>query len=113
MRSASLFHPHGGTWSTTAALQTRRDEATGTLLPNGQVLVAGGEQASGHLLRSAELYDSLTHTWYRAGAMHVARTGASESLLRDGTVLICGGADFDGPLASCELFHQRLRSDHF
>lgn len=110
MNSARIFHPADGTWTDTAALHTRRDTATAALLQNGLLLVAGGEQVSGRLLRSTELYDSARHSWYFTGAMHVARTAATATTLRDGTVLDCGGTNFDGPLASCEVYHPQVPS---
>src|SRR6476619_7517259 len=46
-----------GTWETTGSMATARNGHTATLLPNGQVLVAGGHS------NSAELYDPVTGLW--------------------------------------------------
>jgi Kelch motif/Galactose oxidase, central domain len=81
-----------------------RNSDFGALLPDGRVLVAGGEQVRGHLLKTAELYDPGKHTWSMTAPMHTARSGATSTLLRDGTVLVCGGANFNGALSSCELY---------
>jgi hypothetical protein len=57
--SALLYNPAAGTWTATGALNTPRIDQTASLLPNGQVLVAGGENFASHkltLLASAELY---------------------------------------------------------
>ena len=56
LRSAELYDPASGTWSATGSLTTARELHTATLLPNGKVLVAGGDGSSG-VLASAELYD--------------------------------------------------------
>src|SRR4029077_15786213 len=55
--SAELYDPASGTWTTTDSLNMARDYHTATLLPNGKVLVAGGEGTSA-ILNSAELYDT-------------------------------------------------------
>ena len=45
-----------------------------TLLPNGKVLVAGGEDSSsGVPLMSADLYDPASGTWTATGSMGAAR----------------------------------------
>jgi hypothetical protein len=77
------------------------------LLPDGRVLVAGGEAAYGLVMplvpgvpagayareRAAELYDPLLGGWLPTGAMHTRRTGHTATLLPDGRVLVAGGYD--------------------
>lgn len=63
---------------------TPRAGHTATLLPNGDVLVAGGNP-----LYSVELYDPVTETFSAAGNLIAAvSTG---TLLNDGKVLLAGG----------------------
>jgi len=45
-----------GTWSTTGSMATARQIHTATLLPTGEVLVAGGVDATGSALASAEIF---------------------------------------------------------
>jgi hypothetical protein len=59
-------------------------------LQNGQVLVAGGLNASG-TLASAELYNPSTGTWTVTGSMITARYGFSLTLLPNGEVLAVQG----------------------
>ena len=69
-----LVHPcagQSGTWTQTGSLITGRDDHTATLLPNGQVLVAGGLD-SNNFLASAELYDPASGTWTETGSLATA-----------------------------------------
>lgn len=51
------IHATSGSWVTFGQMTEASEEATGTLLPNGKVLVVGGVGTSGSALTSAELYD--------------------------------------------------------
>jgi Kelch motif/Galactose oxidase, central domain len=97
LASAELYNPATGTWSVTGSLHQGRSGVGGsgdpsaTLLPNGQVLVAGGENANFNTLASAELYNPATGKFTPTGSMHFAREGQSAILLNNGQVLIAGG----------------------
>jgi hypothetical protein len=52
-----LYNPATGIWTTIASLSTARDGHTATLLPNGLVLVAGGDDYNS-VLASCDLYYS-------------------------------------------------------
>lgn len=56
--SASLYDPATGTWQSTGAMTTPRNNQKAVLLQNGQVLVAGGVDIGtpSKALTSAELY---------------------------------------------------------
>jgi len=111
---------NAGTFTATGSMQAGHTQGKATLLPDGQVLVAGGTSAAGTFaLSSAELYDPATGTWSVTGSMHQGRSGingagASATLLPDGQVLMAGGTLFDHPsaghpgvlqiLASAELY---------
>ena len=63
---------------------------TATLLPNGKVLVAGGD-AVAQPLASAELYDPASGTWTPTGSLNTARSEHTATLLPNGKVLVAGG----------------------
>jgi hypothetical protein len=52
-----VFAGASGTWTATGTLNFPRVGHSATLLANGQVLVAGGEDTSGNLIVRAELYN--------------------------------------------------------
>ena len=96
LSSAELYNPATGAWSVTGSMRQGRsgldgDDASATLLPDGQVLVAGGEDAKFNPLSSAELYHPATGTWSRTGSMTTPREGQPATLLNNGQVLMAGG----------------------
>lgn len=86
---AELYDPASGTWSATGSLTTPRENHTATFLPNGQVLVAGGDNS--HILASAELYDPTTESWSPTGSFAAVREYHTATLLANGQVLAAGG----------------------
>jgi hypothetical protein len=91
---AEVYDPPTGTSTATAKMTTLRRSSTGTLLPEGKVLIAGGDSpgVTGHA--RAELYDPVTGTFSTTGDMVTrSRQGHTASLLPDGTVLLSGGSD--------------------
>jgi hypothetical protein len=94
-----------------------RQGHTSTLLPNGEVLIAGGVTDNcdsvppefcfdGLVTASAELFDPSTNTFRPTGGMMTARFGHTATLLADGKVLIAGGSD--GYLTCCRLSSAEL-----
>jgi hypothetical protein len=67
-----------------------RGAARATLLPNGQVLVAGGTDNSG-VLNTTELYDPATNAFSAGPSMTGHRKFQAQVLLPNGKVLVAGG----------------------
>lgn len=78
-------------FANTGTLSTPRDNAAAVRLPNGKVLIAGGESSNGSTLASAELYDPVTGTWTPTGTMTAPRIRHTMVLLKSGLVLSAGG----------------------
>lgn len=117
VNTAELLDPTSGT--TTPAGSITRDLHTATLLPDGTVLLAGGEIGwAGNfpvLADDAEIYDPATGTSSPAGKMVAQREDHVATLLPDGRVLITGGFAWTGgisptALASAEIYDPATRT---
>ena len=96
-----------GSWTVTGSMSAAHDDATATLLQNGEVLVAGGQNTNG-LLATAELYNPAAGTWTPTGSMTTARSGQfgqTATLLQNGEVLVAGGEDTNGTLLDAEVYN--------
>lgn len=100
LSSAAIYNPANNSWSATKTMSAAREGQTATLLPNGRVLVVGGEArgAGGSTsLAAAEIYDPATDTWTTVKSMSAARAFHTATLLLDGRVLVAGGDDCRAP----------------
>ncbi|MHB1496508.1 MAG: kelch repeat-containing protein [Acidimicrobiales bacterium] len=101
-----------GAFVATGSLATARSHATATRLTTGptagDVLVTGGQDATGNPLGSAELYNPATGFWAPTAPMPVAVTDATATLLGNGEVLVAGGLTGTAgalvPTAASQLF---------
>ena len=80
-----------GAFHATGSLSVARAHATSTVLRDGRVLVAGGQDPNGAPMASAELYNPATGTWSPTGSLPLPVAQATATLLADGTVLMAGG----------------------
>jgi N-acetylneuraminic acid mutarotase len=113
--SAELFHPGtsqvNASSTSTGDLHKARYLHTATLLPDGKVLVVGGNGGTNIVLQadSVELYDPDKHIWSVAFPLNKARLGHTATLLPSGKVLVTGGNTSTAPpsfypTSSAELF---------
>jgi hypothetical protein len=101
---AELYDPVAGIFSSAGSFALSRAGYAATLLTNGMVLIAGGDQA-GPAVTWVVLLDPVTGTLSATGGLVIARTGHTATRLNDGRVLVTGGTDGSGDaLFSAELY---------
>jgi hypothetical protein len=103
-----IFDPATKTWYSPEFSEPTRQRHTATLLPNGNVLIAGGE-INGEPLGTVQVFEpagegrSFTTPLLTPRSMHTA------TLLPDGNVLVVGGYTPNGPgviaTATTEMFY--------
>lgn len=107
--SAEVFDPQTNTFSSAGigSMTTPRFFAAAAPLPDGRVLIVGGQTSSGVQTSTAEVFDPVTNSFSSAGigSMGAARQTPVAAPLPDGRVLVAGGAG-PGPtfLSSAEIF---------
>lgn len=108
-RSAELFDPKSGRFSSTGEMLVGRVGHVAVLLRSGEVLIAGGWIGHGPT-DEAELYDPATGKFNEIAHMITKRGRPEATLLHDGNVLITGGADSGGAgtnIVAAEIFDVR------
>lgn len=105
LASAEVYDDATGSFNATGSMAVSRMDPTAAPLPDGRVLVVGGQiwGGGGTPLASAEIYDPETGEFSATGSMAEPRFGAMAAPLPDGTVLVAGGYG-NGKLASAEIY---------
>ncbi|MDQ3928388.1 MAG: kelch motif-containing protein, partial [Chloroflexota bacterium] len=94
--------PGTGIVKLASSMSAARACHSATLLPNGNVLIAGGMVREGQYERGAELFDPRTDTFRPTGSMARGRACHTATLLPNGKVLVAGGES--GVNSAAELY---------
>ncbi|MFO1526453.1 MAG: kelch repeat-containing protein [Turneriella sp.] len=109
--SAEIFDPNAnggiGAFTTTGNLATGSGSHTATRLPNGRVLLIGGQSMSSQSA-IVQIFDPTGNGGIGAftamTSLNVARAAHTTTLLNDGRLLVTGGHNSTGFLSSAELY---------
>lgn len=119
LATAGVYDPSANTWTRTGDLTAGRGGHTATLLPDGKILVVGGQTGGARGYRAefaasrrapgtADLFDPATNQWSPAAAPVEERSSHTATALGDGRLLVVGGDGQTGadvaPLASAERY---------
>jgi len=99
--TAFIFDPADETWTPTGETVAAQEYGyrfahAAARLPDGRVLVCGGDYGEDEAGRSAEIYDPNTDTWTAAASMNVSRSYFDLVALNNGRVLAVGGVTAAG-----------------
>lgn len=103
LNSSEIYDPLTNTWTMTGnSMSTARRKHTATVLLDGRVLVAGGQNSDG-TIKTAEIYDPATGLWTTTGSMTQQRYGHTATRLQDGRVLVVGGCFTTELTSACTI----------
>lgn len=116
LRTAEIYDPASNLYSYTGEMSVGRFNHTATLLPNGKVLILGGETTDEipggtDQVSTAEIYDPSTGLFTPAGNLVAGRSQHSAVMLNNGKILLAGGLAPSGlPTNTSEVFDPKSNS---
>ena len=109
LATAELYDPATDSFTVTpGTLSEDRFGQASVLLPDGRVLIVGGQSwkigKPSRTLAAAEIFDPQTGLFTTTAPMHFARDRCTATVLKDGRVLIAGGTNKGNPPLPVEIF---------
>jgi hypothetical protein len=91
-----IFDPASGQWTQGTPMPTARWIAQSVTLPDGRIIVVGGEDSNNGFVNAVEIYTPATNSWTVASPLQTAQSGAAVALGGDGRVYAIGGQSPSG-----------------
>lgn len=115
LRTAEIYDPATGKWTPTGPLHISRYGHSAPLLPDGRVLIIGGESTENlgpsDQVREVEVYDPATGTFSTFGFLKDGRGFHALAELHDGRFLIAGGNENSSqPMYTTEILDPQTRT---
>ena len=91
LKTAEIFDPRSGRWTTTGSLTLGRGGHAAALLGDGRVLVAGGWVGPSAFTDTTEIFDPVAGTFSPGPKLPQRADGLAAASLPDGCALVVGG----------------------
>ncbi|WII70535.1 kelch repeat-containing protein [Bdellovibrio sp. 22V] len=105
LSSVEIYDVATDTWQPGPAMTTARNSAGAATLPDGKIIVFGGQATTANVYATSEIYNPVTNTWSTdTRLLNNARGLPSVVTLEDQRILIIGGADPYNAMTSVESY---------
>ncbi|MGZ3422896.1 MAG: kelch repeat-containing protein, partial [Polyangiales bacterium] len=101
-KAATLYDGNTNTWTEMAPMATDRWFHRSSLLPNGRVIVVGGQSSVGS--EKVEVWDPVANAWSFAGVISAERITVAVAPLASGALFVAGGRAGGATLNTTEIF---------
>ena len=108
LSSAEIYDPATGTFTYVNSMPQARGNATGALMSDGRVFVAGGYNPTNGHMKSAVIYNPGLNTWTSVASQmnSVHSEGGSVTLLMtDGRMIVAGGWNPSNGVATIDIYN--------
>jgi|GEM_PF-6525609 len=106
--SSEIFNSTSDSWEAGPQMQNARFGHTANLLPDAEVLVAGGQNATS-FLNTTEVLEVGAGKSVKAPPMHTARMRHASIKTSKGDIAVSGGLNAQGATASVEIFRPGVK----